>query len=85
MGSKPRELRRFENIMDLGFCDGKDCSCAHRCKFLSKSKWDALEPPMRRPYLAVEVESDESIVVLCLTFKHGNLRPVAGKAKTKKR
>ena len=85
MGNKPRELRRFENVMDLGFCNGEGCICAHRCKFLSKPRWDALEPPMRTPYLAVEVEPDGSIVVLCLTFKHGKLRPGTAKAKTKKR
>ena len=83
MSNSPKMLRRIENVMGLGLCDGAGCGCAHRCTLLMKSKRDLLGPPPRDPRLAAEIEQDGSISVMCLSFKSGVLRPKAAKPKAK--
>ena len=83
MNGKPKMLRRFENVMGLGLCDGAECGCSHRCTLLLKSKRDPLGPPPCGPRLAAEIEPDGSISVMCLTFESGVLRPRKAKAKAK--
>jgi len=85
MSNRPKMLRRFENVMGLGLCDGGGCDCAHRCTLLLKSKRDLLGPTPRDPRLAAEIEPDGSISVMCLTSESGVLRPRKAKAKAKRK
>ena len=85
MSNKPKLLRRFENVMGLGLCDGAGCDCAHRCTLLLKSKRDMLGPTPRDPRLDVEIETDGSLSVMCLTFERGVLKPKRAKAKAKRK
>jgi len=85
MSNKPKVLRRIENVMGLGLCDGAGCGCAHRCTLLMKSKRDTLGPPPRDPRLAVEIEPDGSLSVICLSVKSGVLKPKTAKTKAKRK
>jgi len=83
MSNKPKLLRRFENVMGLGLCDGAGCDCAHRCTLLLKSKRDMLGSTPRDPRLGVEIEQDGSILVMCLSINSGVLKPRRANAKAK--